>query len=755
MASQITESKLIHITGLVQGVGFRPFIFLLAEEHGIKGWVENRNDGVIIHAEEKRANLSAFIGDIEPKAPQSAGIYSIRSEETEVRHYKDFRIVKSESSSDDITEVSPDIAVCDACLSDIKSQHHRIHYPFINCTHCGPRFTIIRDLPYDRERTTMSIFPMCDLCRQEYENIRDRRFHAQPVACNHCGPVYTLYMDGIRITALDQILEQAANLIDKGEIIAIKGLGGFHIACDAEKEMTVRRLRSAKFREGKPFAIMYRDLETLQNHAYVSEPEIDMLKSWRKPVTLLKMKKELAASVSNGMAYTGIMLPYMPFHYLLFQKLKTHAIVLTSGNFSDEPIIIDNKKALDELPKITQAIITYNRDIQNRTDDSVVFITNNKPRLIRRSRGYTPAPVYLSLDTEGIFAAGAELVNCFAIGKGRQAILSQHIGDLKNPETFEFYEESFHRFKKLFRFEPGLVVHDQHPDYYSTQFAKTLDKPSLGVQHHHAHVASVMAEYQLDEDVIGISFDGTGLGTDSHIWGSEFMVTNLAGFDRRAHFEYMPMPGGDKVTHEPWRMALSYLYHYFGNEFLHLPFLGQVNQNELELLLMAMDKKINSPLSCGAGRLFDAVAALLNVCPISKFHAEAPMRLEALLDEEVTGHYSYEFNREIISFKKSFKEILADLQNQEAVPVISARFHNTIIQLTIEKVAEIYRDTGIRKVVLTGGTFQNRYLLKKLENRLAENKMEVFSPLKVPANDGGLALGQLAIAAKLRTLGKI
>ncbi len=801
-------TKRIHIKGLVQGVGFRPFIYVLAHRFKLNGWVENRNDGVIIEIEGEKDIINDFITAISDEAPIASNIFSIEIEDCGIKNFENFRIVKSENKSDSVTEISPDIAVCEKCKADLKSQPHRIDYPFINCTNCGPRFSIIKDLPYDRDKTTMLPFEMCTICKKEYTDIFDRRFHAQPVACNSCGPVYELRIgglaesegrraegngrrakgeeqraeseelkaesgvlraesgersveglrhveigksDNLMINDFNEVLSEICSLLEDGKIVAMKGMGGFHLACDASKESVVRELRSKKIREGKPFAVMFSNIETLKDYAEVNETEEELLTSWQAPIVLLKMKKKLAQSVSNGMHTIGVMLPYMPFHYLLFEKLNLPAIVLTSGNLSDEPIILDNDMAQMELGNISHAVLTYNRDIYNRTDDSVAFVTNRKPRLIRRSRGYAPSPVYLNQNVEGIFAAGAELVNCFGIGKGNQALLSQHIGDLKNLETLEFYEETFHQFKKLFRFEPQLIARDLHPDYLSSKFADSLDAPKILIQHHHAHIASGMAEHGLDEPVIGVSFDGTGLGDDGNIWGSEFFVCDLNEYERINHFEYIPMPGGDKVTHETWRMGVSYLYHTYGKEFLDfdLDFLKNIDRNNLNLLLMAIDKKINAPLTSSSGRLFDAVSALINLCPVSQFHAEAPMRLESIINSDTSDTYNFDIAK-TISFKKTIKEIIKDVQSGVDQSIISVKFHNTMVSTIYESVVKIQKEFKINKVVLSGGTFQNRYLLEKIENLLSKNGFEVYSQCKIPGNDGGIALGQLAIAGKRR-----
>ncbi len=741
----------IKVRGLIQGVGFRPFIYRLAHQHNIKGWVKNTNEYVLIRAEGIPARFNQFMEGLRRHTPKAAIIHDISLEEAIVEEHKDFTIHESTDISEQITEVSPDIAVCEQCLVDMKSQEHRINYPFINCTNCGPRFTIIEDLPYDRPKTTMKDFVMCPKCKEEYENIIDRRFHAQPIACNMCGPVYTFTDGTMVVERVEDILKNISKLLKKGNIIAVKGIGGFHLMCDAANEKAVKRLRKSKHREGKPFAVMFRDISTLKDYVFISEEEEKVITSPRRPVVLVKQNKPLAPNVNVGFETLGVMLPYMPFHHLLFEYTDKHAVVLTSGNISDEPIVIDNKVAGDTLFPVADALLTYNRDIHNRVDDSVTMVVNQKERIIRRSRGYAPIPVRLNYSTEGIIATGAELVNCFCVGKGQQAILSQHIGDLKNPETYDFFTESIDKYKKLFRVAPVSIVADLHPDYFSTQYAVESGISLIQVQHHHAHIASCMAEHGLDEKVIGVSLDGTGLGDDGNIWGGEFFVCSLSDYERVTHFDYVPIPGGDKAVEEPWRTALAYLYQAFGEDIhkLKLPMLRRIKKNTMNLLIEAMDKKINAPLSSSAGRLFDAVSALLGLCIESSFHAEAPMRLEAILDENTKAEYTVDAG-DIISFRPMFKEMVQDIAKKRPKPVISAKFHNSVISVIFAGVNSIKAKYGLDKVVLSGGVFQNKYVSEKIEKKLTKAGFDVFTQNMIPCNDGGIALGQMAIAAKRR-----
>lgn len=747
------ESYKIYIKGLIQGVGFRPFIYRKAHNCYINGWVKNTTESVIIHAEGTIKNIDTFIKSIKIEAPKAANISEIEIKKEKFIDYKDFKILQSEDISDSITEISPDIAVCNNCLEDLKKQKNRINYPFINCTNCGPRFSIIKDMPYDRDKTTMDVFDMCKKCKNEYLNIHDRRFHAQPVACLNCGPKYELLINKKIIKDFNKIVLEIVGLILQGKIIAIKGLGGFHFACDAINDIAVKRLRNLKLREGKPFAVMFKDIYALKEYCIINENEETVINSWRKPILIAQAKKWLAYDVSIGFNTIGAMLPYLPFHYLLFEHLQIPAIVLTSGNISDEPILIDNELAKQKLNTIYDAILTYNREIYNRVDDSVCHVINNSERIMRRSRGYTPVPVKMDMNVNGILAVGAELVNCFCFGKENQAILSQHIGDLKNYETYEFFSQTIGQFKKLFRIEPEIIVCDMHPDYLSTGYAKESGLPFIEVQHHHAHIASCMAENRIDEKVIGVSFDGTGLGTDGHIWGGEFFICDLNNFKRYTHFEYIPLPGGDAATKEPWRIGLSYLYKVFGNELfkLNIPFVRDLDEEKSKIIIQAIDHNINCPLCSSAGRLFDAVAAILNICSISKFHAEAPMRLESLINPKNYSEYIYNINN-TINYYFVIKGIVQDIMQGNNIGDIAAKFHNTIISIIFATVKRMFEETGIKKVALSGGTFQNKYISERIENKLLNNGYELLIQKSVPVNDGGIALGQLAIAAKRREM---
>jgi hydrogenase maturation protein HypF len=742
----------IRIAGLVQGVGFRPFIYRLAHDHQLTGWVKNTGSGVELRVSCNSDNLREFVDRLPDKAPRASQLTHIDVEQIGNELFPDFRIIDSEGGAREITLVSPDIAVCPDCLEDMKKQEHRLEYPFTNCTNCGPRFSIIQALPYDRPNTTMQQFTMCETCESEYRDILDRRFHAQPVACNSCGPAYSLIKGEQEFHSLSQILDETVSLLEQGGIVAVKGVGGFHLMCDASSENAVKRLRGAKLREGKPFAVLFRDIDVLHSHTLIGQIEEECIEGWERPIVILPAAGMLAPSVSNGFTTVGAMLPYTPFHYQLFAKTKLDALVLTSGNLSDEPIVTGNQQAIDILGPISDACLLYNREIHNRTDDSVYHLVNQQPRVIRRSRGFAPSPVRVKQQVEGIIALGAELANCFAVGRNNLVFLSQHIGDLKNFETYEFFLESLRRFKRLFNVESHLLVADLHPDYLSTQYALNTGQPVMRVQHHHAHVAACMAENGIDGPVIGVAFDGTGLGDDGTIWGGEFLLCDYRGYRRELHLPGILLPGGDKVTAEPWRTAVSLLFQEYGNDFikLDLPFLQHIELQQLQLIISALEKGINVPSSSSAGRWFDAVAALTGICLKAGFHAEAPMRLEDKIMQDVRDSYPFDIVGNELILMGTLSAIVKDVLDRKPTPLIAARFHNTMVRLIAETCRQIAERTNVKSVVLSGGSFQNRYLLARTEKLIESMGLKVYSHSKIPSNDGGIALGQMVIAASRR-----
>lgn len=752
------------VSGLVQGVGFRPFVYRIAWREGISGWVRNTNKGVTIKAQGTEDQMRKFSYALQHEFPSAARIDRIEEFPVAENKSQGFVIRKSTMISGEITDISPDIAVCDECLTDMKAQPHRKDFPFINCTHCGPRFSIIRELPYDRKNTTMAGFEMCEQCAGEYRTITDRRFHAQPVACNCCGPEYRLHAGGASWSFLYDILNETARRIDAGQIGAIKGIGGYQLICDALNPLAVETLRKRKNRSRKPFALMARDMETIRRYCRVSEAEEYSLHSWRRPIVLLKVRpdRDLSASipgaVNPGLNTLGFILPYMPFHYQMFERMRTNIIVFTSGNISDNPIIFDDNKAMTELSPIADFMLLHNRPIYNLCDDSVVMIAGGKERMLRRSRGYTPGFLRIPFRAEGILALGAGMNNCFCLGKNYKAIGGQYNGDLSNPASADSYVRNIGQFLRLFRHTPVTVVRDMHPGYFSSGFAEELKKHQnegghrakiVEVQHHHAHIASVMAEYGLDEKVIGVCFDGTGYGTDDRIWGGEFLICDLAGFERVSHLEYIPLPGGDKAIEEPWRTAVSFLFKQYGEETLELPL--KINREipllQREFIKVMISEGINSPLSSGAGRLFDAVSALLGLCLFSNYEAEAPMKLESIIAPDVDGDYEITETDPVVT-SQIIRQIVDDILAGTDPCIVSARFHNTIIALIFQKSMELARRTGLSGIVLSGGVFQNRYLVEGLLKKFSGKPVNVYLSSKVPANDGGIAFGQLVIAAK-------
>jgi hydrogenase maturation protein HypF len=729
----------------------------LAHDWGLKGWVENRTDGVILEVNGSMRQLEAFREDVLDTAPQAASIESLEIREIPFESHEGFEIRESSDVAGSITEISPDIAVCPECLEDLKNQIHRLDYPLINCTHCGPRFSIIRDLPYDRARTTMAPFPMCPVCRSEYNDIHNRRFHAQPVACNQCGPSYFLEHSGGTESNPKEILERCCELLSDHALLAVKGTGGFHLVCDAFSGEAVSRLRRMKKRDGKPFALMFRNLEEAALYCIIGEAEKEELSSWRRSIVLLKKKAEITPGIADGLDTLGIMLPYMPFHHMLFEQLKTPALVMTSGNFSDEPILISNGEVRKQFGPHVDGIVLYNREIFNRIDDSVSAVFLQKPTVLRRARGFAPSPIRTGFDLEGILGTGAELTSSFCMGKGHLALMSPYTGDLKNLETFGFYQESYERYCRLFRFTPGLVVSDLHPAYLSTSFAGKLaegnpDITSISVQHHHAHIASGMLDAGLEGEVLGFSFDGTGLGTDGHIWGAEVMKADYGGFERLFHFEYIPLPGGDKASKEPWRMGLSYLYACFGDEIydLKIPLIGDLKRQQIENIISLIRKKVNSPLVSSAGRLFDAVAAITGLNYVSTYQAQAPMLLESAIDHQEEGYYSFHIEEGKVSFRSLIRELVEDIYQGVSTAVLAAKFHRSLVNLILHLSMEIRDASGLDRIVLGGGTFQNRFLSEKVMNKLENERFKVYLPRRIPVNDQGIAAGQIAIGAYRR-----
>ena len=744
----------IGITGIVQGIGFRPFIYNLAQKHSIRGWVLNNEKGVLIDAESEDGNLDRFIQDIPKLAPPLARIESFDVKYLEPLGYSTFEIRKSEETQEKFVLISPDVATCDQCLSELSSpKNFRYRYPFINCTLCGPRFTIIRDIPYDRHRTTMAPFVMCPVCQKEYEDPSDRRFHAQPNACSACGPSLHLEDTEGKEVPGDPIVK-TLDLLSKGRIIAIKGLGGFHLACDARNRDAVSSLRSRKFREDKPFAVMCQNLEEVKEHCEVNKEEGKLLLSVERPIVILRRKEN--SPVTNAVApyqdTLGVMLPYSPLHHLLLNSpLKT--LVMTSGNVSDEPISYRNKEAIRRLSKIADYFLFHNREIHMRCDDSVTRIFEGQPYILRRSRGYVPSPIKLSFPLEMILACGGELKNTFCLTRGQYAFMSHHIGDLENLETLTSFEEGIEHFKRLFYIEPKAVTYDLHPDYLSTQYALSIpDIPRMGVQHHHAHIVSAMAENGMEGDVIGVALDGTGFGLDGTIWGGEFIRSNLRDFDRLAHLKKVPMPGGSMAIKEPWRMAMVYLSEAFGDEStkLKIDLIRRIDPQKWDVLKRAIEKKINTPLTSSMGRFFDAVSSILSVRDEARYEGQAAIELEMIADHGIKEEYPFHIQKDekpmVVDSQEMIRGIVRDLIDGAPNSEISGKFHRTIARLIVETCETIRSKEKLNRVVLSGGVFQNIFLLSLVTEGLKRSAFDVYTHHLVPTNDGGISLGQAVIA---------
>jgi len=744
----------IIVRGLVQGVGFRPFVHGVAHRHDIRGYVRNRSDAVEILAQGSEQELEDFCHELRSSPPVAARIDEVRCEVTQAPGFDLFAIRESEDSTDETTDVSPDMAVCDQCIADIKTQSHRISHPLTSCAFCGPRFSIVRSLPYDRVNTTMDVFNMCEICSSEYSDPFDRRFHAQPVSCNRCGPFLTLHHDETVYRGIGEILDSTALLIEEGGIVAMKGIGGFHLACNPFNEATVMRLRRAKRRDRKPFALMFRDMDAVCRYSFVSEAESALLQSTVRPVVLLRSRGIISCSVAGPFGTIGAMLPSMSFHHLLFERLPIAAVVMTSGNISGEPIIIDDKIACIKFKGVADAVLGHNRAIFNRVDDSVCAVQAQKIRVLRRGRGFVPSPIRLRCNVNNMAAAGADLKSCFAVGRGQDAILSQHIGDLLDAQTMDFFKEAFGRLCSLFRVEPHILAHDLHPDYLSTRYALSSGLPCVAIQHHHAHIASCCAQNGVEDTVIGVAFAGTGLGDDGTRWGGEFMIADLRGYTRVSHLRPVGMPGADLAVAEPWRMAASFLYDCFGESFTSVfeELITGVPQEALSSAAVALRNRINCPYTSSAGRLFDAVAALCGISISCAFEAEAAMLLEAKC-KDVSGATPYEWSMESkeIDVRPLICGIVDDRRRRTDTAKISARFHSTLIDIAAKTCLRLCEQTATGRVALSGGCFQNAILLKGLSDRLESANITVYSHGQVPCNDGGIALGQLAILGHTRS----
>ncbi|MEW6358352.1 MAG: carbamoyltransferase HypF [Planctomycetota bacterium] len=745
----------IAVKGIVQGVGFRPTVYRLAQAHGLAGWVLNDSTGVKIEIEGDVRAIERFIEDLRSNPPPLAQVTGLAVQDIPPQGEVEFVIKPSADVERRTGLISPDVATCSDCLREMFNRRDRRHrYPFINCTNCGPRYTIIRTIPYDRPKTTMARFQMCSKCSREYHDPANRRFHAQPNACAECGPSLTLLnANGSPARTKDPVGE-AVLLLHSGKIVAVKGIGGFHLAADAANEGAVRRLRERKRREEKPFAIMSKNLDRVREYAVVSDEEEELLSSWQRPIVLLRKneKHAVAPSVAPRSKFFGVMLPYSPLHHLLLAE-DFLALVMTSGNPSDEPLTADNAEAVERLQGLADAFLVHDREIYVRTDDSVARVQRGARLLMRRARGYVPAPIALRDGGPIVLGVGAELRNTVCIARGAEAFLSQHIGDVKNFHTLRYLEKTVEHMKKILEAEPEAIAHDLHPDYFSTRYAQERAGVKLiGIQHHHAHIASCLAEHQRDEDVIGLAFDGLGYGTDGKVWGGEFLVADTANFRRVGHFKYVRMPGGDAAVEKPPRMALSLLLDAFDGDLkaARIPMLDQFKEADLKLLAQILEGGINTPETSSLGRLFDSVSAMLGVCDRASYEGQPAIELEGVADEACTESYDYVISpnesASQVDMAQAIRRIVRDIRDGVGRAVIAARFHNTIVNLSLDMCLRIREKYGLGTVAFSGGVFQNLLLAERLGGELTRSGFEVLQHYHAPPNDGGLALGQAVIA---------
>ncbi len=772
----------VAVTGVVQGVGFRPYVHALATDLGLSGFVSNTDEGVLIEVEGER--LPEFLSRLRTGAPPLSRITGIEITPLPPQGDRGFTIRTSRDSSRSFTLVSPDAAPCPDCLRELLDPaDRRYRYPFINCTNCGPRYSITKHVPYDRPNTTMAAFTMCDDCGREYHDPSNRRFHAQPNACPACGPKCEFKIQGSRFKRTQQDpVSAAVEVLREGGIVAVKGLGGFHLACDARNDLAVRTLRERKRKSNKPFAVMAPSIDSIRRYCFVDAAEHRLLESTTRPIVLLRKKtagEQLSNSIAPNNQYLGCMLPSTPLHHLLFHDgagssdvaVNFPALVMTSGNLSEEPIVHENDQALRRLDGIVDAYLLHDRDIFMRVDDSVVRVTSDERQetremkecigakdsslmFLRRSRGYSPDPIQLGSDGPEVLGCGADLKNTFTLTKGSFAVPSQHIGDMENYETLRFYEECLANLKQVYRAEPVAMAHDLHPGYLSTRWAlEQREKrkiPGVAIQHHYAHIGSVMAEHGLSGPVLGIAFDGTGYGTDGNLWGGEFLVAGIERFERIGQLSYLPLPGGEAAIREPWRTAVSaVLQAYPGNarERLHeIGFLAAYGQSEIDQVLRVAGSRDLSPLASGAGRLFDAVSALIGVCDRNTYEGEAAMALESLVRESIEDDYPVVMGGANgytdIGFSPAIAAIIDDLVSGRDRSVIATKFHNTIANVIVRMAVSVQRGRGIGTVAISGGTFQNLFLLRKVVRMLSAQGLRVCSNRQVPPNDACISLGQ-------------
>ena len=757
------ERRAIDIRGVVQGVGFRPFVYGLATRLNLRGHVSNDGGRVSVEVEGDRDALDQFERDLRMFPPPLARIDSVATRLIDLRSEAGFRIAPSTNDGSTAVYIAPDVATCDACLAEMRDPaNRRYRYPFINCTACGPRLTIVTGSPYDRERTTMASFEMCGCCRSEYEDPSDRRFHAEPIACPQCGPRLQAVDAAGAGTGVDPI-ETAAGALRAGHVVAIKGLGGFHLACDAENPSAVAALRARKHRHDKPFAVMVADVAGAAMLCDVSVAEADLLRSCARPIVLLQKRpaEHLAAAVAPESTRLGIMLPYTPVHELLMTAVGGRALVMTSGNRSDEPIAIANDEALRRLHGIADLFLLHDRDIRVRCEDSVVRQAGTVAVIVRRSRGYAPAPVALPFEcATPILAVGGQLKNTFALGRGRAAVVSHHTGDLDELVAFEAFERDIGLYERTFDVTPTVIAHDLHPDYAATRYALSrTGVQHIGVQHHHSHIASCLAENGVAGPVLGVAWDGAGWGTDGCVWGGEFLVGDRAAVHRAAHFRYVAMPGGDRAAREPWRMALAHLRDAGLDD---SDALRAVSLTTRRTVAQMVERSLNTPLTSSVGRLFDAVAVLCGAAQETTFEGQAAMWLESLAEQSRDeGRYPFALEEAaeptaplMVDTRPLIRGIEQDRRAGAMPAVIARRFHSTLAEIVRDVVQILGARTRLRQVVLSGGVFLNGILAAEVESLLAATGFEVYRHRVVSPGDGGLSLGQLAVAAAVVTAPK-
>lgn len=751
-SNQTIERWGIRYTGIVQGVGFRPLVSMWAHSLGLTGFVYNDSQGVYVEIQGCTSDLQLFLDAIQDDQPRLCRITSQRVQHLTIQNNEVKFSVKTSPLGEEVsTFISADTAPCDDCLKELERDKRRKEYPFINCTNCGPRYTIIKSLPYDRERTTMDEFPMCEACKAEYEDIEGRRYRAEPNACSLCGPHYTLYKPNRTVVDTVNVWNTTRELINEGSIIAIKGIGGYHLVCDARNDVAVQRLRKRKNRPHKPLAIMVGSLDTAIELVHLSDVELDILTGMERPIVLLERNHDSLVHLSTHVApdnhMLGVMLPYTPMHEVLLPS--DAAWVMTSGNRSGDPVLYDDNQAFEELGAVADYFLVHNRKIYAPLDDSVVTVIHKKPRFIRRSRGYVPEPIHCEISGQtSILAMGSDLKNAFAMNKGSEVLVGPHIGDLQNASTHATLEWTIDRYEKLFSIQPEKIIVDSHPQFFSSHLGERIGKSSqisvIPVQHHHAHIASVMAEHNLEGPVLGIAMDGTGYGPDGTVWGGEFLLCKGDKYQRLAHIHEAPLPGGEKAVSEPWRQALWYIRNYYGDD---VPPIYQDWMKELPKGWAILDKALQSTMpmvqATSCGRLFDAVGSLLGLGMVHTYDAQIAIALEALCGDEKGILLDYNYDGRILDFTPTVQSIMDGVVNGESRAHLAASFHKTVAIALCETAADLMERYNVSDAAISGGVFQNRKLVELIYR--AWHVGDLYMNEAVPSNDGGLALGQLWI----------